>query len=63
MPFTGTNAPVKPKFEGQIVKFKSPHADVWLYDIAVRNEKYGWLEWYAITDAEIIKTLDSTYSK
>jgi hypothetical protein len=47
---TGTNAPTKPKFEGQIVKFKSPHADVILYDIAKRNEKYGWLEWYALNE-------------
>lgn len=59
----GTNAPAKPQFEGQIIKFKSPHADVWLYDIAVRNEKYGWLEWYAISDPEIIKSLDNSYTK
>lgn len=59
----GTNAPAKPQFEGQIIKFKSPRADVWLYDIAVRNEKYGWLEWYAINDPEIIKSLDNSYTK
>ena len=46
----GTNAHSKPEFEGQIVKFKSPHANVILYDIAKRNEKYGWLEWWAIND-------------
>ncbi len=63
MPFTGTNAPVKPQFEGQIVKFKSPHANVWLYDIATRNEKYGYLEWYAITDPEIIEALNSSNPK
>lgn len=47
---SGTNAKVKPQFEGQIVKFKSPHADVWLYDICKRNERYGWLEWWALND-------------
>lgn len=47
----GTNALIKPQFEGQIVKFISPHfSDVILYDIAVRNKKYGWLEWYALND-------------
>ncbi len=47
----GTNALMKPQFEGQIVKFISPHfSDVIFYDIAVRNEKYGWLEWYALND-------------
>ena len=46
----GTNAPIKPEFEGQIVKFKSPHADVFLYDIAKRNAKYGNLEWHAINN-------------
>ncbi len=45
-----TNAPVKPEFEGQIVKFKSPYADVWLFDICKRNPKYGWLEWWALND-------------
>ena len=52
---TGTNAHSKPQFEGQIVKFKSPHADVWLFDICKRNEKYGFLEWWALnepTDAQ-----------
>jgi hypothetical protein len=28
----------------------SPHADVWLYDIAKRNAKYGYLEWWALND-------------
>lgn len=52
----GTNAPMRPKFEGQIVKFKSPHANVILYDIAVRHERYGHLEWWALnepTDAQV----------
>ena len=52
---TGTNAHSKPQFEGQIVKFKSPHANVWLFDICKRNEKYGFLEWWALnepTDAQ-----------
>jgi hypothetical protein len=47
---TGTNAQCRPQFEGQIVKFKSPHADVTLYDICKRNEKHGWLEWWALND-------------
>lgn len=46
----GTNAPIKPLFEGQIVKFKSPFASVWLYDICKRNDKYGWLEWWVLND-------------
>lgn len=52
---TGTNSHSKPQFEGQIVKFKSPHANVWLFDICKRNEKYGFLEWWALnepTDAQ-----------
>jgi len=48
---TGTNAQhCKPEFEGQIVKFKSPHSNAILFDIAVRNEKYGYLEWYALNE-------------
>ena len=46
----GTNAPTKPQHEGQIVKFPSPHANVWLYDICKRNAKYGTLEWWALND-------------
>lgn len=46
----GTNAPIKPQFEGDIVVYKSPHADVWIYDVCVRNPKYGWLEWHALND-------------
>lgn len=46
----GTNAPTKPQFEGQIVKFKSPHSDAILFDICVRNEKQGWLEWHALNE-------------
>ena len=45
-----TNAPCKPEFEGQIVKFKSPHSNVILYDIAKRNIKYGYLEWWALNN-------------
>ena len=45
-----TNAPCKPEYEGQIVKFKSPHANVILYDIAKRNIKYGYLEWWALNN-------------
>lgn len=47
---TGTNAHLKPEFEGQIVKFKSPHANVWLFDICKRNAKYGFLEWWALNE-------------
>jgi len=51
----GTNAPARPQFEGQIVKFKSPHSDATLYDICRVNPRYGWLEWCALnnpTDAQ-----------
>ena len=47
---TGTNAPTKPEFEGQIVKFKSPHSDAMLYDICKRNTKYGYLEWHSLNE-------------
>jgi hypothetical protein len=47
----GTNAQSKPLFEGQIIKFRSPYANVMLYDICKRNAKYGNLEWYALNDA------------
>lgn len=46
----GTNAKSTPQFEGQIVKFKSPHADVMLYDIAKLNQKYNRLEWWALNE-------------
>jgi len=46
----GTNAPIRPKFEGQIVKYKSPHSNAILFDIAKINAKYGNLEWWAIND-------------
>lgn len=46
-----TNAPGRPEFEGQLVKFRSPHASsVILYDIVRVNGKYGWLEWCAVND-------------
>jgi hypothetical protein len=44
-----TNAPIKPQFEGQIVSFMSPHANVLLFDIA-RLDKYGRLEWRAVNE-------------
>lgn len=48
---SGTNAPCKPEFEGQIVKFISPHnRKAVLYDIARYDEKYGWLEWCALNE-------------
>lgn len=46
----GTNAPIKPSFEGQIVKFMSPFGHVWIYDICKQNNKYGCLEWWALND-------------
>jgi hypothetical protein len=46
----GTNAPAKPQFEGEIVIFKSPHANIELLDIARLNQKYGILEWWALND-------------
>jgi hypothetical protein len=45
-----TNAPIKPQFEGQIVRFRSPHANVMLFDIAKINPKYARLEWWALND-------------
>jgi hypothetical protein len=48
---TGTNARSKPLFEGQIVRFRSPHVNnVWLYDVCKRNPRYGCLEWWALND-------------
>jgi hypothetical protein len=49
----GTNAPTKPAYAGQIVKFKSPHANVVLYDIAKLNQKYNRLEWWALNEPTI----------
>jgi hypothetical protein len=46
----GTNAPARPEHEGEIVRFKSPHAKVELFDIARLNQKYGFLEWWALND-------------
>lgn len=46
----GINAPIKPKYEGQIVRFESPISDAILFDIAKRNLKYGHLEWHALND-------------
>ena len=46
----GINAQCKPQFEGQIVKFKSPHADVMLFDIARLNRIYNRLEWWALNE-------------
>lgn len=49
----GTNAKSKPLFEGQIIMFKSPHANVMLFDIARFNTKYKRLEWWALNDPTI----------
>lgn len=58
----GTNAPTKPQFEGEIVRFRSPHSDAILYDIARLNKKYGLLEWWALNDPtgeQIKKAVDA----
>lgn len=57
---TGTNAKSKPLFEGQIVKFKSPHADVVLYDIAKLNTKYNRLEWWALNEPTLEQIKQAT---
>ena len=49
MAFETTNAPCKPRFEGQIVKYMSEYGVI-LYDIAKINPKYGCLEWWALND-------------
>ena len=46
----GTNAPARPQHEGEIVRFTSPHSRVMLYDVARKNQKYGFLEWWALND-------------
>ena len=61
-PFEKINAHSKPSFEGQIVKFKSPHADVWLYDIAKINPKYGYLEWWALNDPTPEQIKEANYA-
>lgn len=50
MAFETINASRRPMYEGQIVRFNSPHAGVYLYDIAKVNPKYGHLEWWALND-------------
>ena len=47
---TGTNAQTRPQYEGEIVGFKSPHANVMLFDIARLNAKYNRLEWWALNE-------------
>lgn len=59
---TGTNAKTKPLFEGQIVKFKSPYADVVLYDIAKLNTKYNRLEWWALNEPTTEQMQQATQS-
>ena len=49
MAFETTNAPCKPRFEGQVVKFVSEHGAI-LYDIARFNPKYNCLEWWALNE-------------
>ena len=57
---TGTNAPIKPSFDGQIVKFISPFANIWLYDICRLNAKYGHLEWCALNEPTIEQKTKAT---
>lgn len=59
----GTNAKSTPQFEGQIVKFKSPYANVMLYDIARLNQKYNRLEWWALNDPTNDQKSIATLSK
>jgi hypothetical protein len=59
---TGTNAKATPQYEGQIVKFKSPHADVVLFDIARLNTKYNRLEWWALNEPTEEQQLTATWS-
>lgn len=49
MAFEKINAPYKPRFEGQVVKFVSEHGAI-LYDVAKINPKYGNLEWWALNE-------------
>lgn len=60
---TGTNAHSKPQFEGQIVKFNSPHnSHVILFDIAKYNENYGCLEWHALNEPTQAQINDAFWS-
>jgi hypothetical protein len=47
----GINAPMRPQFEGQIVKFKTSYSNEILYDICKINPRYKTLEWHALNDA------------
>ena len=58
----GTNAKSTPQFEGQIVKFKSPHANVILFDIARLNQKYSRLEWWALNEPTDQQQISATLS-
>jgi hypothetical protein len=57
---TGINAPTRPQFEGEIVKFKSPNANVMLYDICKRNAKYNRLEWWALNEPTLDQINNAT---
>lgn len=63
MAFETINAPTRPQYEGQIVKFKSPTFGVVLYDIATRNKKHGYLEWYAISQPTPEQIAQATWSE
>jgi hypothetical protein len=49
MSFEKINAPSKPRFEGQVIKFVSEYGAI-LYDVAKVNPKYGNLEWWALNE-------------
>jgi len=49
----GLNTTAKPTYEGELIKFKSPFADVWLLDEAVKNSTYGYLEFIAVNPWDI----------
>jgi hypothetical protein len=49
-----TNASSKPQFEGQAVKYFSPHcSEIILVDVARKNRTYGHLEWWAMTPLDV----------
>ena len=58
----GINAKSQPQFEGQIVKFKSPHANVMLFDIARMNLKYQRLEWWALNEPTEQQVINASLS-
>lgn len=58
----GINAKSQPQFEGQVVKFLSPHANVMLFDIARMNLKYQRLEWWALNEPTEQQVINASLS-